>query len=320
MGRREPHARRILAVALVGAPGAASSAGAAPGRMRTTVPARTGGSGPASGAMTASARRMRSVWAPPTAGRTSPPRTASPTLKPAARQLDAHARRLRDRALERRRVGGRARLVVEHDRGLARLLVFFLAHQRDAPARARTPVDVARIVAVPVGAQPAELALTAGRERSPRRRVGRQPAHQRLRRRAATPGRRTARPRRRSRARAAGARRGTSSPAGSPTGGSARAAPSCCGTPSLARDPRAASGSSSASRSAGHRSDPRPRSKTTAGAASGSRARSPSSRAFPRGRPAAARAARAGRRGRAPTARHRPRAGRPSSRTSGSRG
>ena len=160
-----------------------------------------------------------------------------PDAEAPARQLDAHARRLRDRALERRRVGGRARLVVEHDRGLARLLVFFLAHQRDAPARARPPVDVARIVAIPVGAQPAELALPAGRERLPRRRVGRQPAHQRLRRRAATPGRRTARPRRRSRARAAGARTGTSSPAGSPTGGSARAAPSCCGTPSLARDP-----------------------------------------------------------------------------------
>ncbi len=41
-------------------------------------------------------------------------------------------------------------------------------------------MDVARIVAVAVGAQPAELALPAGRERSPGRRVSGQPAQQRL--------------------------------------------------------------------------------------------------------------------------------------------
>ena len=58
---------------------------------------------------------------------------------------------------------------------------------------------------------------------------------------------------------------------------------------------RAASGSSSACRSAGRRRDPRPRSRTTGSGACGSPARSPSGRASRRAPPAAARGARAAR-------------------------
>ena len=217
---------------------AVSSAGGAPGRTRTTVPGADPGQRPGVGRddrqRAQDSLRLRAADAGPHLAAAH----GQPDAEPAVRELDAECRPPRETA--RSNAAGSAaasRIVVEDHRRLARLLVLVLAHQRHPAARARAPVDVARIVAVAEGAQPAELALPAGRDRSPGRRVRRQAAQQRLGRgdqrgidvelvRVGDRARRAAR-----------ARTETSSPAGIPTGGSARAAPSCCGRPSPAARP-----------------------------------------------------------------------------------
>ena len=137
----------------------------------------------------------------PTAGRTSPPRTASPTLKPAAGQLDAERRRpARPRA--RTPPGRRPRPA--------------RCRARSSPRAPRRPRS--RAPAACPGARSSASGCRADRRRGERRagrgtrpggwaptvRPGagrrRQPAQQRLGRGQPAPGRRTARPRRRPRA------------------------------------------------------------------------------------------------------------------------
>ena len=191
--------------------------------------ARMPGSGPASGAITASARRMRSVCAPARRrARTSPPRTASADAEPAVRsstQMPAACETARSNAAG---VGppppGRC---------------------RGRPSPRAPPRLPSRAPAASRGARSSASGCRAGRRRRgnarrPRNSPCRLGADDPPGRRGApatraaaprapgsAPDRRRARRRRRPRARAARARTETWSPAGIPTGGSARAAPSC---------------------------------------------------------------------------------------------